>query len=405
MTQSLPAPPAAVLSWRVFAGRSRALTHVLRLVIVAAVATSLVGCGNSDPPPTPTPDATSATATGAEPTSEPSATEPSTTGTAAATSTSAGDEASSQTRWLGKVPYDVFYDRPVEMVGTVPELGAMPTSVAVAPAATSTTVAAASPATTAAATASDADSTDPPPLGGESTAARWQQVIPGDLLDEEAKLIRTRLAANLQTTATYNNSIDATSTDTIVLAALAGIGERTAADLRWKDRAPIIRTLSYDVWSAVGQRGGKAFRGTQAPFETLKEAMDGARVDVEAEAGDPFGDYADRGSLMVRIEQGFNWLRNEVPTEARLKDPEIARSVKREASVLAAMGEVNLQPSYEYVDEPEYAESCHEFVAAALALRDAAELANFEGYRTALKRVETQCGVCHGRYRVGGGGL
>ena len=290
------------------------------------------------------------------------------------------------TKWLGKIPYDVFYDRPLDLIGTTPSLGVAMTSAAAAP--------------TAAAAPVVAETAPSEPAAGTS---RWAEVISGEVLDEEAKLIRTRLTGNLQTVATYNNSIDATTTDALVLAALAGIAERTDADVRWKDRAAEIKTLAYDVWSKVGSRGAKAFRGTQQPFETLLVAMDGGRVDVDADPEEPFGDYADRSSLMMRIEQSVNLLRNTTPNEAKLAANQ--RDIIREASVLAALGEVVAQPSYEYTEEAEYATSAREFVDACLAIRTAAENKDFAGFESGMARVQTQCGVCHGRYKFGDDGL
>ena len=339
----------------------------------------LAGCSGTDPAPVVAPSG--------EP---PVAAEPATTASAAvAVAEPPAAAGADQTKWLGKIPYDVFYDRPADLIGATPALGE------------TTTVAVSRPAATApAATAtSDAASVSEPSIG----TSRWAEVISGDTLDEEAKLIRTRLTGNLQTVATYNNSIDATTVDTLVLAALAGIAERTDGDVRWKDRAAEIKTLAYDVWSAVGSRGAKAFRETQEPFETLLVAMDGGRVDVEATAEEPFGDYADRSSLMQRIDQSLNWLKVEVGSGEKLKAKQ--RDVIREASVLAALGEVVAQPSYEYTEEKEYADSVTEFVNACIAVREAAEGDDYAGYQNAISRVQTQCNVCHGRYKFGDDGL
>ena len=287
----------------------------------------------------------------------------------------------SRTQWLGKIPYDVFYDQPAAMIGGPVELGA-------ATAAPNMVAATPQPAeTTASATAASGDTT------------QWSTLIPGMVLDEEAKLIRSRLTSNLQTVATYNNSIDAVSTDTLVLAALAGIAERTDGEVRWKDRAPVVRQLSYDVWSAVGSRGMKAFRETQLPFEKLRDAMDGARVEADADPDVPMNEYADRSSMMIRIKQSSDWLRTNVSTEKNLSDDAIKRDVIREASLLAALGQVVAQPDYDYAEEDEYTQMTRDFVQAALGMREAAETEDFAKYQSAYKGMMKQCGVCHARYQ------
>ena len=234
---------------------------------------------------------------------------------------------------------------------------------------------------------------------GEATSAgRWQTLISGPVLDEEAKLIRTRLTGNLQTVATYNNSIDATSTDTLVLTGLAAIAERTAAEVRWKERADTIRQLAYDVYSAVGSRGGKAFRETQTPFERLRDAMDGARVEVEV-GDDPLQDLVDRSTMMIRIKQGSDWLRTQVSSDSQLADADTQRDAVREASVLAALAELVAQPGYDYSDEEEYHQMTADFVDAALGIRSAAEGNDFNAFQQSYKDLMKQCGVCHGRYQ------
>ena len=345
----------------------------------------LSGCGGPAPEPAPQAAATTVQ-TAAEP---PAVTEPvSATTPTTATPTPSESEEAKGTKWLGKIPYDVFYDRPVEVVGTVPRLGEQPVAVARVESVPATSI---------------AEQPVDQPSAATGSEMSWSTVIGGDVLDEEAKIIRTRLTGNLQTVATYNNSRDALAVDTLVLATLAGIAERTDGDVRWKDRAATIRQLAYDVWSEVGSSGGKAFRSTLDPFETLRTAMDGGRVEVDASEREPFGDYADRSALMQRVEQTSNWLRNEIPSADKLKQN--SREVIREASVLAALGQVIQTENYEYADEAEYRGSAGEFVAAALAVREAAEAGNFDDYQAARNRLSATCANCHGRYLTGGSGL
>lgn len=349
-------------------------TYGLSGCLLAVILLS-VGCGGSAPAPAPV-----ATVDGAAgPVADPAA--------APVTASTSVDAAG--TKWLGKVPYDVFYDQPLGKVGAVPELGAA-VSVAAAPAATS-----AEPMTTAVpATTSDTSAASE---GGDAMA--WSSLITGEVLDEESKVIRTRLTANLQSVSTYNRSIDAISTDGIIMAALAGVAERFDGEMRWKERAPEVRTLAYAVYENVGGKGRKAFDATALPFEQMLTLLNGGSVDVaDVEEDMAFSDYAFRSALMERVDSSFNWLRSNIASETNLKSSQ--EDVVREASVLAMIGGMIKDESYEFYEEKAYQGYCDDFVSASVDAAQAARDGNFATFQDAMGRMNTSCGNCHGEYSL-----
>src|SRR5690606_31521416 len=120
-----------------------------------------------------------------------------------------------ETKWIGTIPYDVFYDQPLVIAanssptGTVP---ALPSANAMAAATTSPSASPAMPATPAGSTPA-APAASPATNAPKGAAANWAEVIPMPVLVEEIKLLRTQLTGNLQTVATYNKSFKSISLD------------------------------------------------------------------------------------------------------------------------------------------------------------------------------------------------
>ena len=223
------------------------------------------------------------------------------------------------------------------------------------------------------------------------------------MLDEESKLIRTRLTANLQRVATYNRSTDAISNDAVLLAALAGVAEKFEEPMRWKDRAPIVRTLAYEVYENTGGSGRTAFEKASKPFEKLIVALDGGQVDGVDPEDEDYGDYADLANLMIRTKQAFDWLKGTVASAENLSKHR--EDAIREASMLAMIGRMMKHDSYGYGDEKSYQKFAEEFVAAAVDAREAVEADDFTGFQEAIGRVQNQCGACHAEYKFGGEGI
>ena len=297
--------------------------------------------------------------------------------------------ASADDLWLGRVSADVFFDDPAEKFGGPVELGV------------ESAVASATTVAPSVAVAPD----EPTPSTTQAAAGdvTWSNLIRPEVLDEESKLLRTRLTGNLQRVATYNRSVAAIENDATVLAMLAGVAERLDAEMRWKARSPAVRSLAAEVSENATGSGRSAFEEARRPFERLLVILDGGPTDgVDAEPTD-FGDYAHQSALMTRTKQSFDWMKGTVVSADRLAEEKDA--VIREASLLAAVGQVIKDESYGYGDEPSYQTYADAFIAACLQSRDAAVADDFNAFSEAVGRVQNQCAACHSEYAFGDGGL
>ncbi|MBL8848096.1 MAG: cytochrome c [Planctomycetaceae bacterium] len=350
-------------------------------MLFAAGGALMVGCGSGGKPPSK-PETSAAPAAAPEQSTSSS-------------STSSSETRDSRTRWIGDVPYDVFYDRPLDVLGdTTPPVATMTpadSGDAVAP-----------PQQTEGAPDSVAP-VETPAVGNPSSpvdqgTVDWAVVAPIDRLEAETKEIRTRLSANLQTVATFNANVDGIETDGSILALIAAIIERHPQKVNWQDRARHVRQLGYDVYINASGKGRGPFTSTKEPFEKIVGILDGGPApEIDAAEQIPLGEAGDRSQVMLRFETGFAWLRADINTPARLKEEK--DRVIRETTVQAALATALTDASFDTTDQEQYQQFLQQFIAGEQAMTAAAELGDFTAYEQARDRVQKSCDACHLEYR------
>lgn len=294
-----------------------------------------------------------------------------------------------ETKWIGTIPYDVFYDQPLLIAADSTVIGGSEPVSAAVPTGTSPEMSPAAPAEAPAASGSD---------GASGIAVNWGEIIPMPVLIEELKSIRTRLTSNLQTVATYNRSAEAIALDGAMVAAMGAIvTAHPEADV-WKERGKFIRDLGYEIYSNSGESGRSAYTATEEPFIKLQTALDGGTVDgLESEDVVPFGDVVYVADMMKRIETSFNNLKANINTEARMKEAPAA--VEQDLRVLAALGTMMGTESYDNADAKQYQSYVTTFVNGAMTGVNAVKAEDFEGFREGLNQIQTTCAECHQQYR------
>ena len=292
-----------------------------------------------------------------------------------------------ETKWIGKIPYDVFYDQPLTIAADSTVIGGtQPTSTG-------------GPATPAKEMTPDKGT--PPASGTNSLSARdvdWAKVLPMPILLEELKSIRTRLTSKLQTLANYNKSEDTIALDGAMIAALGAIITVHPDADTWKERGKFIRDLGYEIYSNAGGTGRAAYKSTEEPFLKLQTAMDSGKVDgLEPEEVVPFSDVIYLGEMMLRIELIMSNLKANVNTAARMKeDPE---AVERELRILFAFGKLMGTKSYDNTEAKQYQGFVAQFLEGANGSIDAVKSGNYEGFRKGLDQIQVTCAECHDQYR------
>jgi hypothetical protein len=240
----------------------------------------------------------------------------------------------------------------------------------------------------------------PPTAGDASAALDWSDVAPADVLIAEAKDIRVRLTANLQTVASFNKSWAAVANDGAMLSAVAAVVERSPADVNWQEKSSHIRELAYQIYS-VDATGREQYEKAKEPFDQITAMLDGGPPpDGEVAQAAPFADYVSRGEMMKRIDTSFTWLKSDVNTPTRLKED--AEKAVHEATILRILGTIFGDASYEFSEEPEFQEFVRAFVEGNAAVIQAVRTANFAEFEAARNRIQSTCDPCHQKYRNAG---
>jgi hypothetical protein len=274
----------------------------------------------------------------------------------------------------------------------------------VAAAAVPSTPAAAVPAAAVPA-AAPAASAAPMPSAAPATATGgeldWAKIAPIEILVEEVTAVRNDLQAKLNTLADYNKNWETVDVDATELAAIAGVIERHPGDVSWKPNAKIARKLAEQINASATKTGRSDFDATKGAYDSLVDTLNGnAPAGVEADDMAPFGDFADRSTLMERLEATLSFAKSNITTQQRLEEDPAA--IKRKMTVLATLMSVVGTPGYDSTAEAEYQGFIKTFVDGALSGRDAVDAKNLEAFTEAVNTMQKACNDCHLKYKFDG---
>jgi hypothetical protein len=387
-------------------GIETARTVVMRDALLAVgalfAAATLAGC---DPAPS---DSRSAMTNPAQPVS--------TNSTSAAGSPSVADGEKPVTehtdgqgrKWLGDVPYDVFFDDPLTVAAEgrshaipkgTPSASQSPGKPTLA-SAERVPAASTSGATNGSISGSAASPATATGAGTEKPAtAEWSSVVDSDTLDAEVKHIRTDLTSGMQSVGQYNSHYQEIAVSGATLAALAEIVAEDPRLANWKDHAANVRDLSANIHDAAKALGGGAYQATKSSSDQLMDVLDG-NLPAGLPAAEPkrdFAQVANRGALMKRMDRAFQRLKKGGTAQQLLKKD--AAQATEDASILAVLSRVITVGHYESADDPKYRGHANELTRAGTDLATAAKSGEAPAFADALTRIQKRCDACHADFR------
>ncbi len=302
------------------------------------------------------------------------------------------DAAHPETKWIGTIPYDVFYDQPLTIASdATPVSGG--TSTTPSPEIVKTTPAEGP--------SGEPASTTPAASSGGKTD--WAKVIPLEVALEAVKVARTEINANLVSTQKYNAGMETIQLNAALMGMLAVIVSEHSEEANWKAKAKYIRDLNYEILSKATEKGGGPWKATQELFEQITGMLDGGKPpEKPADDFKPYVETADRADMMKYIDKTMNDLKANIGDPKRMKEQ--AEPANRQLAVMAALGAMMLDASYEHADNPEYVGFTKAFIEGAQAGVEAVKAEKFEDFQGALNKMNTSCGDCHPKFRGGDGG-
>jgi cytochrome c556 len=287
-------------------------------------------------------------------------------------------------KWLGDVPYDVFFDHPLEVAAEGGQ-SKKPDNPATVAANTSPTRAAEKSSATA----------EKKPAAGQND---WSRLVDIDVLDAEVKRIRNDLAAQLQSVAKYNSHCQEIAVSGATLATVAQIVAEHSGSVSWKSNAALVRDLGTKIHDSAHGPGASALHATKASYEQLVDVLDGnGPAGAAAQPQRDFSEVAKRDAIMKRMDHSFQWLKKTGPAQQILKKQ--SANALHEASLLAALGRVITVGHYDSAEDPKYKAHADDLSNAAAAIAAAVKSDDATAFTDAVSRVQKRCDACHADYR------
>jgi hypothetical protein len=342
--------------------------------LLAVLLSFSVGCGGGKP------TGKSKEGTAAKPASPAKTNAPSPNSKAAGSKHVRTDEAGR--KWIGDIPYDVFFDDPLAVVSntvTVPTIGpggSPPGNTPMPPV------------------------TPPPAATSAGSASDWKAMISMDQLVDETKRIRNHLTSSLQSQGTYNGNYKELQVDGAVMSAIAGIVAQHPDDVSWKPNARFVKAYGHKLYDTAKALGREPYEQSQTAAEGMTAVLSG---NLPADAGDPadvpFGESAHRAGVMKRIEKASEWMRANVNSESVFKKEK--DQILSEATLLSALAKVISDPSYDSADEDDYQNFAKSLIEGGREAVSATQDQAYPKFQDAINRITKACADCHANYGNG----
>ena len=310
-------------------------------------------------------------------------------------------------KWLGDVPYDVFFDDPLAVAAEdqgANSAGGGSNAGRHEPPGKPEVVKASKAETPASARANRSS-----PAADQSTSSKndWNRLVDIDVLDAEVKRIRNQLTADLQSVSSYNGHYQEIAVAGATLAAVAEIVGEHSGSLSWKNNAGTVRDLGTKIHDAASKPGSPACQATKAVAEQLVDVLDGnsAGGTPQSPSQRDFADVADRNGVMKRMERSFQSLKKGGSGSGKKESGSGGGSgggggeAMHEALLLAAFARVIAAGHYESADDPKYKAHANELSKSAAAAAEALKADDAAAFGEAVSRVQKRCDACHADFR------
>ena len=235
--------------------------------------------------------------------------------------------------------------------------------------------------------------------GGGDSNQSWSKIIDASVIEDEVKTLQQEINLLVTTPVMFQTKYNDVNERFEVLSMLFAIIRQYDADIRWDEYAPTAQYLFQQA--AVASRNGaaKGFQYCKARKEDLQELVRGGSIianDQVPEAVD-WSVAANRSPIMVRLETANEALKRMTSNENEFKSS--SEDVFRISNMVAAMAKVIVQDGMPEAEEETYLEFSQQMKSAALELKSAVKLNDFNAASSAANAVSQSCADCHSEWR------
>jgi len=290
------------------------------------------------------------------------------------------------------IPYDVFFDRPLEVAADSRTGGAAPAIAAAAP----------GDAPAAAADTTPETATEEKPASAEVS---WSKLISAELLNEEVRALRNEMQSRLTNMGAYRRSVLELPVFGSAIAFFAEIGSRHDGDIPWKDHANHIRVLGAkiaEVTSGSTAQNRNSYDEVNNAYLTINEILNNntpAELPEIEEDTPSFAAFAEMFYLMKRMERGQQWMQTNAGSESGFNDK--AAILAREIAAMIVLTQAYYEEDYGYSDDEEFRGYLNILRDSGLGMQKALEEKDFAKYDELRSTANQQCTQCHSVFKNG----
>jgi len=229
---------------------------------------------------------------------------------------------------------------------------------------------------------------------------KWSGLVSADTLTDEIKDIKGVLAAACGKAGDFKGGgYEKARKGFSAIALCFGVIAAYDQDVRWQKDAATARDLFARAGFNCKVGTDQSYAEAKLRLDDLQALLDGNSPKAKAERDSDFqwSQVAARPALMSRLEEAEQAIRPAIASKADFGTH--LDQFMHAVEIVAVIGEVIIQPDFEYHDDDTYVEYAVEMRDAAVAARAAADRKDYEAARAAIGRLEKSCSTCHGDYR------
>lgn len=240
--------------------------------------------------------------------------------------------------------------------------------------------------------------------GQASGGFAWSKLISPSTLEDAIKAQAAPLAEQTKTPSVFNGGENLKSRmNFTVLAMLFSVIADYDTDVRWKKDAANLRSLFGRAAANCKTTGANSFRVAQGRSNDLAELIRGGKIDIPKDETDfKWAEVVNRPPLMTRMgKEGYS-ANLKTWTSDKGEFSKNREALAKEAQVIAVIGHVIQDASYEYADDESYLGFAKVLEAQGLEIVEAVKADDLQRAQTAAGLINKACSACHEGYRSGG---
>lgn len=226
----------------------------------------------------------------------------------------------------------------------------------------------------------------------------WSSLISPGSIEDEVKRVKLAFDAAVTTPIAFNGGeYQDARVYLTALASMFAIITEHGEDVRWKKQAAAARDLIARTAFNCKAGSTQVYNEVKLRKGDLQDLVAGSGLtNKEGEGKNDWAMIADRAPLMQYAESTVEALKEASRDEATIKRE--VEAVKRNAEVLAVLGEILAKEGMDDSDDEDYTTFSRGMTTEASAIVSALERDDMEAVRKGASMIRKRCDACHEQY-------